>query len=158
MTVWTTQLEMKVEAVQTGTAEWEYKEMKWYEIFGRGKIMKGCEAEFLEPTFSWMAFNFRYLSWKKNPKQPKSQLGRRPSYSESVENQPLFKFGDGCIITETSQIILSSECNWMNTASWSNFTVSELAVKDLEILDHWKLLSFRSWKLLSSKHTISLEK
>lgn len=88
MTVWTTQLEMKVEAVQTGTAEWEYKEMKWYEIFGRGKIMKGCEAEFLEPTFSWMAFNFRYLSWKKTPNNQNPNLEGGPVIQKVLRINP----------------------------------------------------------------------
>lgn len=43
MAVWTTQLEMKVEAAQTGIVEWERKEMKWCEIFGGAKLWRAVK-------------------------------------------------------------------------------------------------------------------
>lgn len=112
MEVWTTQLEMKVEAVQAGTVEWEYKEMKWCENFGSDHVVKGCEAEFLEPTFSWMAFNFRYLSWKKKDTTNQNpNLEGGPVIQKALRINPS-KFGDGCVITEKPQIILLPE--WMD--------------------------------------------
>lgn len=80
--------------------------------------MKGCKAEFLEPTFFMNGFQFQVSELeKKEHKQLKSQFGMRPSYSKSFENQPFFKRGDGCVITEKPQIILFPKYNWTNRTS-----------------------------------------